>query len=287
MTWRLARRVVDRAAVRFRIDEDRYHEATYERLRARFIANGRESRYGEPVRRQIVERFEAVDAHVTAATSPTDALHIAEAVLSIEAEGDLVECGCYQGASTCKLSILAQVTGRQLAAFDSFEGLPSVGDADRRDQHMRHERSWFTPWTAGAWHGSLELVRTNLEAWGELGCCRLVKGWFQDTMTPEHLPRQIALAFADVDIPSSVRQCVEALWPRLARGGAFFSHDVGFVRVLQVLTDHQLWTERFREPVPIVFGAGYGLGDTSRMLGFMLRGTDLDYEYIKSLTIQK
>jgi hypothetical protein len=58
-------------------------------------------------------------------------------------------------------------------------------------------------------------------------------------------------------------------------------------KVLQVLTDLPLWTERLREPVPIVFGAGYGLDDTSRKLRFMLRGADLDYEYIKGLTIPK
>ena len=156
MTRRLLRRAVDRAAVRFGIDEDRSHEATDERLRARFIANGRESKYGDAVRRQICERFDAVHALVTAATSPTDALHLAEAVLSIDAAGDR------------RVQLLP---GRQ--------------------------------------------------------------------------------------------------------------------KVLQVLTDHQLWTECLREPVPIVYGAGYGPGDTSRMLGFMLRGADLDYEYIKGLTIQK
>jgi len=93
---------------------------------------------------------------------------------------------------------------------------------------------------------------------------------------------------AHVEIPDSVKQLIgsavshriiqlfgelnnSAIGPRLARGGAFFSHNVRFVKVLQVLTDRRLWIERLCEPVPIVFDAGCGLGDTFRTLGFLLK----------------
>ena len=83
------------------------------------------------------------------------------------------------------------------------------------------------------------------------------------------------MAFTDVDLPSSARQCLENIWPRLSERGAYFSHDVGFIKVLQELTGEALWRDVLHEPVPIIYGAGYGLGDTSRMLGFMVKGRDL------------
>ncbi|HLT27990.1 MAG TPA: TylF/MycF/NovP-related O-methyltransferase, partial [Zeimonas sp.] len=36
----------------------------------------------------------------------------------------LVEAGCFKGGSTAKLSLLAELAGRELVVFDSFEGLP-------------------------------------------------------------------------------------------------------------------------------------------------------------------
>jgi hypothetical protein len=198
-----------------------------------------------------------------------------------------VECGCFQGGSTCKLSILAKMTGRRLVVFDSFEGLPDVDEHNKQDLHMRHDRQWFIGWQKGHWAGPIDVVTANLKQWGEFDVCTLVKGWFEHTMTDGNLPPRIALAFVDVDIPSSVRQCIEPIWPRLHRGGAFFSHDVGFIKVLQTLTDPAMWRDRFQEPVPILFGAGYGMGDTARMIGYMLKGTDLSVDYIKNLTIEK
>ena len=43
------------------------------------------------------------------------------------------------------------------------------------------------------------------------------RGWFADTLTDANLPRPVALAFPDVDIVASVRDCLTALWPRLSR----------------------------------------------------------------------
>ncbi len=262
-------------------------ETVYAHLRECFIRNGHSSQYDEAVRRTIVDRFEEVERRVEMGSTPTDGLFLAEAALSVTAQGDLVECGCFQGGSTAKLSIVAKVTGRKLIVFDSFAGLPETDDYNRHDLHVRLPSSFMNPWTAGHWQGTLDAVRSHVANWGEIGVCTFVKGWFKDTLTPPHLPAAIALAFTDVDLPSSARECLEALWPRLADRGVYFSHDVGFIKVLQELTDERLWRDTWREPVPIVFGAGYGMGDTSRMLGFMIKGRDLPAEYVNSLTVDK
>jgi len=264
-----------------------YAEDVYLHLRDCFVRNGRTSTYDANVRTRIVERFEAIHAKVTIASSPTDGLFLAEAALDVDAAGEMVECGCYQGGSTAKLSILASVTSRKLVVCDSFEGLPESDSHNDQDLHVRMPSEWMNPWKPGDWAGSLDLVKANVERFGEMDVCTFVKGWFQDTLTGNALPAAVAMAFTDVDMPSSARECLESIWPRLSDRGAYFSHDVGFIKVLKELTDETLWREVLHEPVPIIYGAGYGLGDTSRMLGFMVKGRDLSAEYINSLTVDK
>ena len=234
--------------------------------------------YGADARARIVDRFEAIDGNVRVATTPTDGLFLAEAALSVDADGDLVECGCFQGGSTAKLSILASVTGRRLIVFDSFAGLPEADEYNQQDLHVRLPRNWMNPWNPGDWAGSLDTVTANVERFGEISACRFVKGWFEDTLKSENLPARVALAFTDVDLPSSARECLLGIWPRLAERSVYFSHDVAFIKVLKELNDELIWREVLREPVPIMYGAGYGLGDTSRMLGFMVKGRDVSPE---------
>lgn len=259
----------------------------YERLRHRFIANGRESRYNESIREQIVNRFEVIDQEVTIASTPTDALYLAETILSLDVPGDIVECGCYAGGSSAKLSIVAKVANRNLFVFDSFEGLPAVDDYNIRDHHLRRDKDFIEDWTAGRYAAALDLVQNNVRAFGEISVCRFIKGWFADTLTDDNLPPAIAMAFTDVDIASSAEDCLKGIWPKLSPGGAFYSHDAAYIKVVQALTAEKLWRELFKEPVPILWGAGYGLGDTSPHLGFMVKGPDVSSEYIKSLSMEK
>lgn len=259
---------------------------SYEFLKRQFVENGRGSRYDSSVRAEMLRRFETVDRRVPIASSKTDALFLAEALLALPAEGDIVECGCFCGGSTAKLSIVAKAVGRRLHVFDSFEGLPEVGDYDLRDFHARRSSQWVTDWTQGRYAARLEFVQSNVERYGEIGSCRFTKGWFADTLTPENLPEKIALAFTDVDIPKSARECIRAVWPRLAVGGMYFSHDVAYVKVLQSLLDEELWRKELGEFPPILFGAGYGLSDSSPHLGFMVKQAP-SAEYIKALTMEK
>ena len=266
-------------------------QLSYQRLREVFIRRGAESNFDEAGRARIVERFERIDREVNTyeggTTFPSDGLVMAEALLSLDIPGDVVECGCFTGGSTSKLSIVANIVGRRLHVFDSFEGLPEVDEYNFRDLHARRSVAFMTPWTAGRYSaGGVEVVKANVARYGEVGVCTFVKGWLKDTLVAEHLPPAVAMAFTDVDIPSSARDCLFGLWPRLSDGGIYFSHDVAFIKVAQVLMDSHVWREVFQEPTPILFGAGWGLGDASPALGFMVKGQQ-SAEYIKSLTLEK
>ena len=276
-----------RRRAKFALGTIRPSTDSYHRLRDLFVSNGDETQYDRTIRKEIVRRFERIDREMDIVITPTDGLFLAEALLSLDCEGDMVECGCYAGGSTAKVSILAGIVGRKLYVFDSFEGLPEAAPDELQDYHVRRSRAWMIAWTKGRYTAGLDRVRANVGKWGDISVCDFVKGWFDDTLKPENLPGKIAFVLTDVDVPSSVKQCLVSLWPLMSEKGAYFSHDIAFIKALQVLTDEYLWAEVLREPRPILFGAGFGLCDASPHLGFLVKGTQVAPEYMKSLTISK
>src|SRR5439155_3092011 len=144
-------------------------------------------------------------------------------------------------------SIVAALTGRRLHVFDSFEGLPQVDEWNRLDFHSRRSRAWVTGWTAGRYASTLESVTENVRRFGNIDVCHFTKGWFEATLAPPNLPERIAMAFTDVDLASSARDCIVALWPRIEQGGVFASHDVAYIKVMQTLYDRALWTDVLKD----------------------------------------
>ncbi|MGE3509043.1 MAG: TylF/MycF/NovP-related O-methyltransferase [Vicinamibacterales bacterium] len=242
----------------------------YEAIKDRFIRNGRNSPTDESTRRNIGARFEAVHAHVPSQSSATDALIVAEAALSIGSDGDFVECGCFAGAMTAKLSIVASVLRKQLVVFDSFEGFPVVHAHEASDHHGRQTEA--CTWRTGGCRATLDEVSRNVTQFGDIVVCKFVQGWFDGTLTAANVPPRIALAYTDVALPSSARTCLVRLWPFLANGGTYFSRDVALSKVLTELSDDALWKHELQCDRPLMFGAGFGLSDASPYLGFMAKG---------------
>ena len=255
----------------------------YETLRERFIDNGKADGTAD-MRRRLAEKFSRIHDSIETHSTPNDSLAIAEAALSASAGGDLVECGCFKGGSTAILSNIAATLGRRLRVFDSFAGLPPVEPDEQVDYQGRDSRS--CTWKRGANLGSFDEVVENVRRFGAIDACTFTKGWFVDTLRPPNLPDSIRLAFTDVVLASSVRQCLLALWPRLSPGAIYFSRDVALTKALQALYEPQLWRELAAVP-PILFGGGYGLNDGSPHLGFMVKGSDISADYLDSLRIHK
>ena len=256
----------------------------YEELKERFIDYGRHSKWDCETRREIVRRFEIIDREIDIATTRPDGLFLAHALLSLDAEGAIVECGCFNGGSTAKLSVLAKITGREMVVFDSFEGLPQAVSDQVEDANLRLGDHQQIEWVKGHYSASVEKVSANVERYGEGSVCRYVKGWFEDTVNEDNLPQEIAFAFVDVDIGSSARDCLRGIWPRLAEGSPFFSHDAPFVKVLEAFSDKATW-DAFGEPPPVIYGAGFGFGDASPFLAMMVKGA-IDVEHIHRLTLE-
>jgi len=262
-------------------------EDTYGYLKERFIHNGQNSRFAESTRSAIVNRFERIDREVPIGTTPTDGLFLAEMLLNADADGAIVECGCYAGGSSAKLSIVAKLLNRNLIIFDSFEGLPVVEQQYLRDKHCRRSDNWVTEWTAGRYAARLEEVQGNVDRYGDASMCSFVKGWFSDALTNDNLPMQILLAFVDVDLADSARDCFVAIWPRVSEKGIYVTHDAAYIKVLQELYKPQLWRDTLKATPPILFGSGYGLCNESPHMGYMVKGEDLSVDYLKNLTVDK
>jgi O-methyltransferase len=260
---------------------------SYGFFRERFIANGKKHPVNEAEREQLVQKFERIDHEVPIASTPTDGLFLAEMLLNVEADGDMIECGCYSGGSSAKLSILAKLLNRRLIVCDSFEGLPEVDQYYLRDQHCRRSDAWVTDWTSGRYAARQDFVQANIARYGETSVCRLVKGWFSNTLTFHNLPDRLSFAFVDVDLTNSARDCFTAIWPRLSEGGIFVTHDTAYIKVLQEFYSPKLWRDEFKAMPPILFGAGFGLCNDSPHMGYMVKGESLSPEYLKKLTIDK
>lgn len=194
-------------------------------------------------------------------------LEIAPAV-----KGVVVECGCWMGGTTTNLSIICDVVGRDLIAYDSFEGLPEPEAADN-----------MNPKVQGGFRGDLEVVEDNVRRYGVIKRCTFRKGWFKDTL-PDH-SEPIVLCFVDVDLKSSIHDCVVNLWPNLVDGGYFFFDDYVDLYNCAVFFSERFWRDYLGTTPPGLMGTGTGVGVGQYFLGpWMGPGASPPIQYPSSVS---
>jgi len=171
-------------------------------------------------------------------------------------QGDVVECGCYNGGSTANLSLACALTKRRLFACDSFEGFPDLGD---EEQYAIISRDSYYRWRRGDYEseGGLEGVKKRVDRFGRIEACRFVKGYFERTLSDLET-ESIVLVFEDADLPSSGRLCLLHLWPKLQVGCRFYSHEPWSVGVVSLFYDQAFWRQHFGTPPSGFFGAAAG-----------------------------
>ena len=173
-------------------------------------------------------------------------------------EGDVVECGCYNGASTVNLSLACKLTNRKLIVCDSFGGLSKPKDDEKYEigpvfnNYLIYEEGDYSS------EGGLEGVKKNVEMFGNIEVCQFVRGYFKDTLK-DLKTNSIVLIFEDVDLASSVEDCVRSLWPKLQENCRFYSHEPWSINIVSLFYDKKWWKDNLNTHPPGFYGSGNGV----------------------------
>jgi len=163
--------------------------------------------YGE-LERILDERGSGIQPH--------EALQLYLAVrASGKVEGELAEVGVFRGGSA--RIICAAKGARPLHLFDTFKGLPRVGEVDRP---FFHEGQYSAP---------LQDVERYL---AEFPAVLYHEGVFPEAATPV-AAKKFAFVHLDVDTYESTLSCLKFFYPRMHSGGILISHDYSQVPGVQ------------------------------------------------------
>lgn len=135
-------------------------------------------------------------------------------VLVAGVDGEVVEVGCNAGKTSVFLQMVIDYFApeRELHVYDSFRGLPVVGEHDRYLEE-------------GDCAASAAAVDATFARWG-LRPPQIHEGWFEDTL-PDQLPESIAFAYLDGDFYESMLTSIKHVYPRLKKGAIVMVDDYG------------------------------------------------------------
>lgn len=222
-----------------------------------FVQNDYGADYGvtRKVRAGLLEEFKRNCLEIPSATLAAAHAVLAREILSIprSLSGDVIECGCFKGASTASLSRVSRLVGRRLIVCDSFQGLPEDGAQLHTWVHVRT----FGHYKKGMFCGRVDEVKANVARYGDIDVCDFVPGFFSESLPS--LSRQLVFGFLDVDLVSSARDCLRYIWPLLREGGTLYSDDAGDMDVVRVFFDEAWWHENLHQAAPGLVGSGCGI----------------------------
>ena len=234
-------------------------------LLADFVNGPYGDEYGVDRRQKLtlIKQFDVINRRIVSATGTLTHIVLARAILSIprSVEGDIVECGCYKGASTASLSLVCRLSGRRLVACDSFEGLPE----DDQPVHLGLHTGTYGHYKKGMFCGRLDEVTENVGKFGALETCEFVEGFFCESL--KALNRPIAFAFLDVDLVTSTKDALSHIWPLLIDDGFIYTDDAGDLDVVRVFWDDRWWEETLGCRSPGFIGSGCGIPVTPPFSG--------------------
>jgi len=128
-------------------------------------------------------------------------------------DGEFAEFGCYKGHTA---ALLAEISGRTVHLYDSFQGLPARQPVDGTN-------AWFAE---GKLAASMAEV-SNFFVRHQLRMPELHPGWFQD-LTAEDLPEKLTFVHIDGDLYASILSALRVAWPNLLIGGTLIVDDYGW-----------------------------------------------------------
>ena len=225
-----------------------------------FSKDGKEYRIGPLKKLRLAVRIGRNNIVIKSLSTPQQHLLMVKEILALprSLKGEVVECGCYNGASTANLSLACALTNRRLIACDSFEGLPTPTDDEKYVVPAGSVDSYV--WQEGEFcsEGGLEGLKNNVEKFGKIEVCEFVKGYFENTLGDINT-ESIVLVFEDADMASSVQDCLRYLWPKLREGCKFYCHEPWSTSVVSLFYNKEWWENNLGTNAPGFFGSGHGI----------------------------
>jgi hypothetical protein len=165
--------------------------------------------------------------------------------------GDIAECGVFQGATLIPVTyMLHQLNDqRKIFGFDSFEGFGKAAEVESASDitgHIDLETEMFQHTSLGLIQDKLRLTRTNIEN------LSLVKGYFEDSL-PAYKNHEYSFVHLDCDLASSYLTCLEFFYSRMNVGG-FILFDEYFDPIYKTATDtiDAFFADKPEKPIRIV-----------------------------------
>lgn len=139
----------------------------------------------------------------------------------LNVSGDIVECGVWRGGM---VAAIAEIAGPSKAfhLFDSFEGLPKATEIDGEAA-----LAWQKDTTSKEYYDNCSAdVSFAVEAMKLSGHNnhKIYQGWFENTL-PKYSGGPISILRLDGDWYESVRDCLDALFPKVSMGGLIIVDD--------------------------------------------------------------
>lgn len=171
-------------------------------------------------------------------------------------EGVVIECGCYKGGSTANLSLICALCNRELHVFDSFKGLPSPKQQDKK--HFLINLQQIHSYSQYDWCGSFKDVTKKISQYGKIHICNFHVGYFDNTLPL--FKKKYVFIFVDVDLAESVQACLKWLWPLLQQDCYLFTHETPHKEIATLFYDKEWWHKELNCNPPQLIGAGTGIG---------------------------
>lgn len=163
-----------------------------------------------------------------AGTTLLEAAYILKSAQETEhIDGDWCEYGVAHGRTSALLGeVMLKGRKRTLWLYDSFEGLPAPHQKDV----MLHD--FYGKGSMAAYQGmfsfSEDMVRAELATVApETDWFKTIKGWITSESLKAASPKAVALAYLDMDFYQSTIDVLNALIPRMPKGGIAVVDDYG------------------------------------------------------------
>lgn len=165
--------------------------------------------YSNPSNAHALSIIKRVKKETEMLLNDFEAFQIYMAVIKTEKiEGDIAEVGVYKGGSAKLMCETAK--NKSIHLFDTFEGLPDVGESDSHGQFKK-----------GEYVAPLSYVKNCLKHYKNV---YFYKGFFPATSDPVK-NKKFSFIHLDVDIYESTLSSLTFFYPRMSRGGVIISHD--------------------------------------------------------------